>query len=154
MLRQRFRKAPQSLLMFDLLIARGQRRPRFLQRIGNALGWQRCRHSVQELQPLDIALHLLSVDAPDQRFIDYGVVIVAPVRWRFPPFDAVLRVLLAEYEGHRVSPSLLGSSSLRRISASRSGTPSAMISAYIRRNSRPIAAMVSGGSAGSDLLSL
>jgi hypothetical protein len=111
-------------------------------------------HAPPQTTQLDIALHLLPVDAPDQHFIDYGVVIVGPVRWRLPLFDAVLRVLLAEYEGHRVSPSLLGSSSLRRISASRSSTPSAMISAYIRRNSRPIAAMVLGGSTGSDLLSL
>jgi hypothetical protein len=80
--------------MFDLLIARGQRHPRFLERVGNALVWRPRRHCVQELQPLKISLHLLPVDAPNQRFIDDGVVIVAPVGWRFAPFDAVLRVLL------------------------------------------------------------
>jgi len=37
-------------------------------------------------------------------------------------------------------------SSLRRISAKRSGTPSAMISAYRTRSSRPIAALVSASS--------
>jgi len=49
----------------------------------------------------------------------HGLVIVAPVRWRLPPFDAVLRMLLAEYESHRVSPLLLGSSSLRLAHATR-----------------------------------
>jgi hypothetical protein len=63
-------------------------------------------------------------------------------------------VLLAEHEDHRVSPSLLGSSSLRRFSTNRSGTPAAMMSAYSKHNSRPIAAMMSGPSVGAGLFSL
>jgi hypothetical protein len=43
----------------------------------------------RELMPLNITLPLLPVDAPDQRFIDYGVIIFTPVGWRFSPFDAV-----------------------------------------------------------------
>jgi hypothetical protein len=73
-------------------------------------------------------------------------------RVQFPPFDTLLSVPLAEYERHRVSLSLADSSSLRRISANRSGTPSAMIPEYIPRNSWPIAAMTFGPSAGADLL--
>jgi hypothetical protein len=61
-------------------------------------------------------------------------------------------LLFWKYERHRVSLSLAGSSSLRRISANRSGTPSAMIPEYIPRNSWPIAAMTLGPSAGADLL--
>jgi hypothetical protein len=50
--------------------------------------------------------------------------------------------------GSFFEPSLLGSSSLRRTSAKRSGTPSATMSAYIRRSCRPIAAITSGPSVG------
>jgi hypothetical protein len=68
------------------------------------------------------------------------------------PFPPLSSVPLAEYERHRVSLSLAASSSLRRISANHSGTPSAMIPEYIPRNSWPIAAMTFGRSAGADLL--
>ena len=62
--------------------------------------------------------------------------------------------LLAEHERHWVSPSVPDSSSLRRISPNRSGTPSAMMSAYIARSSRPITLMTSGPSVGGGLESL
>jgi hypothetical protein len=46
---------------------------------------------------------------------------------------------------------IVGSSNRRRMAANRSGTPSAMMSAYIARSSRPIALNTAGPSAGASL---
>jgi hypothetical protein len=88
-------------------------------------------------------------DTSDQPFIDYGVVIVAPVARRFLPSDAVVSVLFVEYERHRASPSLPGSSqSAQDFGKAFRHLFSYDVRAYIRRSSRPIARMVPSGSAG------
>jgi hypothetical protein len=82
----------------------------------------------------------------------------SPLRRRFRGGAAIIWPTLRQCQmeggvGSFFESSLLGSSSRRRISANRSGTPSAMMSICIRRSSRPIAAKTSGPSAGVGSLS-
>src|SRR5258708_2570946 len=93
-----------------LFITLFERCLRFLQRIGQPLIWRRdwpprtcLRDLLQEPPPLRFPDDHLAIDATDDRVIDHGVIVVAPIA-RVPAFDAGLGARFAEEQGHSPSP--------------------------------------------------
>jgi len=73
-----------------------------IQRVGNAAVRWWCSHHLKEPAPFIAGRQPFPIDAPDHRLvIKHGVVIVLPAKG-FPAFMAILGVLPAEEERHRL----------------------------------------------------